>query len=296
MHKSSVYLPDELKGALAEVAGRSGHSEADLIRKAIERLLSSAGNADDRVAPSPAAPVFARPALLGVGVGPGDPGLITEKAKAALIDADRIIVLSTDPRSIGRAEMVVSSVAPTSTIVRVSFVIAPDPAGRRASLRTVADEVLAAVDAGELAVLALLGDPSQWTIFPELAALVAAERPGLAVSAVPGITSYQAIAASTSMALGRPGAPLVVTDEGSTLDARLAEGHGCVVLYKASIDAHDLKAAAERHHRDHAVVGELLGLPGERLRPLADTPDGPLSYLSTVVVPASAPASVARPK
>ena len=34
------------------------------------------------------------------------------------------------------------------------------------------------------------------------------------------------------------------------------------------------------------VLGELLGLPGERIAPMADVADRPASYLSAVVVPA----------
>jgi hypothetical protein len=36
---------------------------------------------------------------------------------------------------------------------------------------------------------------------------------------------------------------------------------------------------------DGAVVGELLGLPGERMAPLADVADQPATYLATVIVP-----------
>ena len=284
MHKSSIYLPDELKQQLGDLATRTGRSEADLIRHAIERLLA----VSDTPAATATGPVVGhpRPALVGVGVGPGDPGLITDRARATLLGADRVLVISTDVRSVGRAEMVVRAVAPTAHVHRVPFAISGDIDARRASLRGVADEVLAAVDAGELVAVAVIGDPSQWTVFPELAALVAGERATLHIASEPGITSYQVAAASAGVALGVAGAALVVLDDASELDRCLRSGDDAVVLYKASTDAQTVKVAAASADRHDAVVAELSGLPGQRLRPLGDTPDGPISYLATVVFPA----------
>lgn len=291
MHKSSIYLPDELKRELGDLATRTGRSEADLIRHAIERLLAVA----DAPAPPATAPtvVHPRPALVGVGVGPGDPGLVTERARAALLAADRVLVLTTDVRSVGRAEMVVRAVAPTAHLQRVPFAISGDADARRASLLAVVADVLAAIDGAELVALAVIGDPSQWTVFPELAAQVAAERPALPITAEPGITSYQAAAAAAGAALGVPGAALVVLDDAGDLRQRLKAGDDAVVLYKATTDARTLKAAAGRADRHDAVVAELSGLPGQRLVALDDAGDGPISYLATVVFPARRTAPVA---
>ncbi len=288
MHKSSIYLPDELKAALGELASRTARSEADLIRTAIERLVDGWDVAT--ATPSPTVQ-HRRPALVGVGVGPGDPGLVTTRAAATLATADRVVVISTDARSVGRAEMVVRAVAPRARVNRVPFAIAADPVGRHDSLVELTAAVVAATDAGELVAVAVIGDPSQWTIFPELATAVAAARPGLAVSAEPGVTSYQAAVAAGAGALGQAGRAIVVLDDAGDLDRHLAAGHA-VVLYKATTDGAAVKAAAGRHDRQDAVVAELSGLPGQRLVALADADDGPISYLATVVFPPSTPAPV----
>ncbi len=284
VHKSSIYLPDELKRDLGELAARTGRSEADLIRHSIERLLAIS---DTPAVPAAAPmPVHPRPALIGVGVGPGDPGLVTERARATLAGADRVLVITTDVRSVGRAEMVVRSVAPTARVHRVPFAISGDATARIASLHNVAAEALAALDAGELVAVAVIGDPAQWTIFPDLAARISALRPSLHVSAEPGITSYQAAAAAAGIALGTAGAALVVLDDATDLRRHLKTGDDTVVLYKASTDADTLRSAAARADRHDAIVAELSGLPGQRLSPLDDTPSGPISYLAAVVFPA----------
>ncbi len=43
MHKTTVYLPDELKAQLATLASQTGRSEAELIREALGKLVSGAG-------------------------------------------------------------------------------------------------------------------------------------------------------------------------------------------------------------------------------------------------------------
>ena len=287
MRKTSIYLPDELKQRLEERAGRSGRSEADLVRAAIDRLLSLP--ATDAAAaggpPPPPVPAPARPGLVGVGVGPGDPGLVTAAGRAVLVAADRVLVITTDGHSVGRAEMVVRSVAPALPVQRVPFAIDPDEAHRAASLQALAGAALAGTDAGELVAVAVLGDPSQWTVFPALVATVRRLRPHLPIEAVPGITAYQASACRAAVALGRAGGVLTVVDNLTDLDRRLDDPQATVVMYKASVDGGAVQAVAGRHGRQ-AVVAELNGLPGERLVALADLPAGPVSYLATVIFPA----------
>ena len=43
MTKTTVYLPDDLKHALAQMAAASGRSEADLIREALSALVRASG-------------------------------------------------------------------------------------------------------------------------------------------------------------------------------------------------------------------------------------------------------------
>ena len=52
MVKTTVYLPQALKEALARLAGRQGRSEAELVRLAVERLVEAEGH------PAPRLPLF----------------------------------------------------------------------------------------------------------------------------------------------------------------------------------------------------------------------------------------------
>ena len=63
-----------------------------------------------------AAPAIGTPTLIGVGVGPGDPELVTVKAVAVFERADVILVPATEAsgQEAGRAEQVVLAACPAA--------------------------------------------------------------------------------------------------------------------------------------------------------------------------------------
>jgi hypothetical protein len=126
VRKSSLYLPDRLKAALAGRAAATGRSEAELIREAIEASLAS--DPATPPAPAPERPVPGR--LVGVGVGPGDADLLTLRAVTALRRADRVLAPSTAVDAVGRAEAIVRQAVPGLAVERVPFAMAPSRSAR----------------------------------------------------------------------------------------------------------------------------------------------------------------------
>jgi precorrin-2/cobalt-factor-2 C20-methyltransferase len=159
-------------------------------------------------------------------------------------------------------------------------------------LRSAADELVAWLDAGEAVAFATLGDPNLWSTFPALARHVADARPGVPISAVPGVMAYQELAARTATVVADDPAHVVVLaarDDVAALDAALRDPGAAVVLCKGAAALPSLAHRLEERGRlDGAVVGEHLGLPGERAVAVADVADRPASYLAAVVVPARA--------
>jgi precorrin-2/cobalt-factor-2 C20-methyltransferase len=287
VHKSSVYLPDDLKAGLADLARRSGRSEADLIRTAIEGLVTRSG---DEPLPAPAAPVAGGPRLVGVGVGPGHPALLTERALAVLRAADTVVAATTAPDAIGRAETVVRAAVPDAAVDRLVITIADDADDRSASLIQAAEAIVARLDRGELVAMVVLGDPNVFSVFPAVGRLVAAARPGVAVDTVPGIMGFQELAAETATVLADGSDELAIVSLGADadrVDDLLADPARTVVVYKGGRHLPAVAKALDAHGRlEGAVLGELLGLPGGRSAPVAAVADRPASYLATVIVPA----------
>ena len=228
-------------------------------------------------------------ALVGVGVGPGDPGLITIKALSELRGADRVFGPSMSVDVVGRAESIVRQAAPDVEVERLVFAIVEDAAARRAAHERAADRVAECLAAGERVAFVTLGDPNVYSTFDHLAARVLERSPGTPVTTVPGICAFQDLAARSGTVLvdGVERLHLVSAVAGpEAIDAPLADPEAAVVVYKGGRHLPELAERLRAAGRlDGAVVGELLGLPGERVGSLALVAAVPGAYLSSILVP-----------
>lgn len=310
MRKTSVYLPDHLKRALTARATATRRSEAEVLRTAVEAEVAnrSPASATSASASASANPVpVERPEpgrLVGVGVGPGDPDLLTVRALTALRRADRVLAPATAPDAIGRAETIVRQAAPDVRVERAPFVMHPDPAARAEAMADIAAGVADHLDNGDEVAFITLGDPLTYSTFSAVADAVRERRPDTVVEVVPGIMAFQSLAARTGTTLVDERQRLSVRtavdgdDLSGDLAEELADPTRTIVLYKGGRRLPDLAEAAESSDRlDGAVAGELLGMTGERIGPLAELATGPASYLATVILPATrggAPTAPAR--
>lgn len=285
VRKSSLYLPDRLKAALAERARRTGRSEAALIRDAIESALSRPA-ASKSIPAEP--PVPGR--LVGVGVGPGDADLLTLRATTALRRADRVLAPSTAVDAVGRAEAIVRQALPEVPVERVPFAMAPSRPARDRSVDQAAARVVGYLKAGEEVAWITLGDPLVYSTFAAVAARVTKRRPAATIAHVPGIMAFQALACRTGTVVADERTRLTIRTalDGEDLEADLENLESTLVIYKGGRRLPELAAIARKAGRAKAsVAGELLGMPGERVGDLEQMAGaGPASYLATVIVPA----------
>jgi precorrin-4/cobalt-precorrin-4 C11-methyltransferase len=251
--------------------------------------------------------------LIGVGVGPGDPELVTVKAVRVLREADVVLVpvLATQEPSAqepGRAETIVREYVAADRIRRLEFAL-NDTGGvtpRRAAAWHAAATAVAEEFAHGAATVAFgtLGDPNLYSTFSYLAQTVRDLVPGVTVETVAGITAMQDLASRAGLSLAEGTEPVTLIPLNGTpgnpgtpdaLDQALAQG-GTVVGYKVGAAAspapgllHDRLQAAGR--LDGAVIGARLGLAGELITPAAGilAPGERVPYLSTLIVPASRP-------
>src|SRR6266704_5458806 len=248
--------------------------------------------------------------LVGVGVGPGDPELVTVKAVRVLREADAVLVpvlAAPDPEP-GRAETIIRAYVAADRVKRLEFAL-NDTGGvtpRRAAAWQAAAAAVAAEFAAGAGTVAFgtLGDPNLYSTFSYLAQAVRDLDPEVTVETIAGITAMQDLAsrAGISLAEGTEPVTLVPLNGGvGALDQALARG-GTVVGYKVGAAAspapailRDRLQAAGR--LDTAIIGARLGLEGELIAPAAevltarapatssatDIPDIP--YLSTLIAP-----------
>jgi precorrin-2/cobalt-factor-2 C20-methyltransferase len=226
--------------------------------------------------------------LVGVGVGPGDPELLTLRALRALRQADRVFSPTMAVDAVGRAESIVRQADPAIVVERLVFSLGHDES-REAAQVAAADRVVACLDAGEEVAFVTLGDPNVYSTFHHLADAVLERRPGTAVETVPGIMAFQDLAARAGVVVLDGSERLTVVsavDGPEVLDLALTDPETAVVIYKGG---RHLPAVAQRlaaaGRIDGAVFGELLGLAGQRTGPVTTHGDRPAAYLATVLVP-----------
>ena len=229
--------------------------------------------------------------LIGVGVGPGDPELVTVKGVGALRAADVVVVPVMDTLERGRAEATVLHYVDASKIVRVVFALneRQDRERREAPWDAAGERVAELLRNRGTVAFATIGDPNVYSTFTYLAQTVGALVPGVVVETVPGITAMQDLAARSGAVLTEGTEPLtlVPVTAGSEVLREALKGPGTVVAYKFGRLAGEVaEALRETGRTEGAVWGAALGLPEESIRPAAELLDGPLPYLSTLIAPA----------
>ncbi len=145
--------------------------------------------------------------LYGVGVGPGDPELLTCKAVRVIEEAD--VVFS--PKARVKAESVARRIVEQAVGRPVEFRDLVYPMTRD---RTVleehwgraASEILQELDAGRTVVFITLGDPTLYSTWTYLQRTLRKQRPRYPVEIVPGVSSVNVAAALAEI-------PLAIGDE-----------------------------------------------------------------------------------
>ncbi|MCZ4512306.1 precorrin-2 C(20)-methyltransferase [Streptomyces sp. ActVer] len=229
--------------------------------------------------------------LIGVGVGPGDPELVTVKGVNCLRAADVVVVPVMDTGERGRAEATVLHYVPEEKVVRVVFALneRSDRGRREAAWDAAGERVAGLLRTHGIVAFATIGDPNVYSTFTYLAQTIGDVVPGTVVETVPGITAMQDLAARSGAVLTEGTEPLtlvpVTAGAGALKDA--LNGPGTVVAYKFGRQAQEVAAALRETGRlDDAVWGSALGLPEESIRPAAELDGAPLPYLSTLIAPA----------
>lgn len=150
--------------------------------------------------------------LYGVGVGPGDPELITVKAVKAIEKADIIFTAASSKNPYSLAVEIASPYIREDAVVRqLGFPMTKHSDEVEAAWIANAKEIAAELKAGKTAVFLTLGDPTTYSTFGYILKKMACIMPEADIETVPGITSFHAAAARLNRILVEGEESLLIT-------------------------------------------------------------------------------------
>jgi precorrin-2/cobalt-factor-2 C20-methyltransferase len=176
--------------------------------------------------------------LYAVGVGPGDPELLTLKAVRVLRAADVIVAPTGQAEAASYALGIVADHLDRDRqlILERVFPMSRNEEELQPYWEATALEVAGHLHAGRTVAFVTIGDPLLYSTFLYLLRILRERYPGIAIEIVPGITSVGASAAAAGVPLAMAAERLAIlpaTYETAQLRQTLLD-FDCVVLMKVS--------------------------------------------------------------
>lgn len=217
--------------------------------------------------------------LTVVGLGPGDPDLITLKGLRAIEAADIIFV----PRSRDDEPSLALRIAAPwinrerQRIIELTLPMTRDREQQQRARQAAAVQIATSLGAWATThqqpargVYLLMGDPLLYGTFTALWDFLVNQPCAVAIEMVPGVTSFAALAAQVGLPLGSGDERIVIAPAPSQSDLpalhRLCTEFETVILMKVGrVLPQVIAALNELGLLDHAIYAEYVGMPQERI-------------------------------
>lgn len=219
--------------------------------------------------------------LTGVGVGPGDPELMTIKAVKRLEECQVLAVPDADKGESTAYKIAVQAcpaIAQKSTLT-VRMPMTHDLAVLKASHRAAADRIEAELDQGRNVAFLTLGDPTVYATYIYVHQIIAED--GYPTEIVSGVPSFCAAAARLGISLAERSQMLHIVPSSHGVEQALAMP-GVKVLMKAGSKMGQVRKALVESGMEVNMV-ENCGMPGERVFRCAEDIPEEAGYFSLII-------------
>ncbi len=222
--------------------------------------------------------------LYSVGIGPGDPELMTLKAVRLLKECD-VVALPKGDTDVMTAKNIVSQVVnlDEKEQIIIYMPMTKDMAAMDKAHKEGAEAIMKLLDEGKNVVFITLGCPTVYATCIYVHKLVL--KAGYDCELVAGVTSICAVAAKLNTSLCERAEPLIVLPGSYKESAKFLDGPGNKVLMKSASEIGRVRdELRERGLLKNAGMVERCGLPGEKVYRDLNEIDPASSYFSVILV------------
>ncbi len=221
-----------------------------------------------------------------LGIGPGDPELITVKAARIMAEADLVYVPQSNDQGRSVAETIIAPYAHTAKLRFACIPMVRDEARLEAVYAALALEIAEHARQGHKVAYVTLGDAMLYSTAHYLAGWL--EKNGIDCEYVPGVPSFVAAANRTgvSLAVKKENFLVAAMPDSPAATKHLVSGADTVIFMKLGKRLNALLEYVREERPETAVLVHRLGLAGEGVFNLADGPSLPdeVGYLSIAVI------------
>jgi len=213
--------------------------------------------------------------LYAVGVGPGDPDLMTLKAIKTIKNADCIAC----PESHGEPGIAYGIAKEAVPEITSKELLLLDFPMRKDDLfdahKKAAEQIIHYLSLGKNVAFLTLGDPGIYSTFFYIAAMI--KKQGYEIEVISGITSFSAVSAKLNLPLSLGNESLMITS------GKYCEFEGTLVIMKAGKKLKEIKEKAFAHNK-HIYLVENIGMPDEKIYFDSHSIPDDAGYFSLVIV------------
>ncbi len=225
--------------------------------------------------------------LYGVGIGPGDPELITVKAKRILAEADVVAVPKTAAEKASLAQTIAEgTIEKGKELLELLFPMSFDAKVLERSWDEAIGQIREKLEQGKTVSFITLGDPTVYSTYMYIHKQL--QQEGYDTEIVPGITSFCAAAARAGISLGENRETIAIVPSAYECDnlENILKSFDNIVLMKLSKSLPKLKELLKSEGlSESAVLVSKCGLEDEEITYDLNLPDDEkISYFSTMLV------------
>lgn len=227
----------------------------------------------------------------GIGVGPGNPDLLTLKAAKVLNKVDTIFAPKAKSKDDSLAREIIENVLDEKKeFIELEFPMIKDKKELEKRYKNAAQIIIQNINKGKNVAYLTIGDPLLYSTYIYLLEALKEAAPDLTIETIPGISAYSALASRFSFSMAEKNEKVCicpVPDDINDLKKTIMDNDTIVIMKVAKKLPEIVQLLKDMNLAKNAIFGSRVGMAGEKLVEGFDNNSSfseKEGYLSTIIV------------